>query len=366
MLIAIGTLAGCGKSSFEWNLPAGFPEPEVPSDNPITTEKVELGRHLFFDERLSFNGTTACATCHDPARAFSDGKSLPTGASGDQVPRNAMSLSNLAYYSSYTWADPDVTTLEAQARGPMFNEHPVELGTSIDTEQILDRFRSDDLYRDLFAEAFPEVPASDRVTVATVVQAIATFERTLISSNSPWDRFSRGEPALSEAQLRGLTLFFDEALQCHDCHTGLNFTDAADPNVAEEEFRNTGLYNVGGTGAYPSSNTGLYEHTMRPEDMGRFRVPTLRNVAVTAPYMHDGSVDTLEEVIDLYARGGRRVEDGPFAGDGAESPYRSPFIHGFEISESERSDLVAFLKALTDDDFLSDPRHGRPKDLEAR
>jgi cytochrome c peroxidase len=328
----------------------------------MSEAKVELGRHLFYDERLSFNETIACATCHEPARAFTDGKALPMGATGAIVPRNAMSLANVAYYSTYTWANPNLVTLEEQALIPMMGESPIELGMSMDTEGILDRFRADPRYRELFREAFPE-ESGDRVNVENIVQAIACFERSLLSFDSAYDRYARGEPgAMSEAAQRGLTLFFSDDLECHDCHSGPAFSSASEVRF-EIDFHNTGLYNVGGTGAYPSDNPGLYAFTMREEDMGRFRVPTLRNLTVTAPYMHDGSIGTLDEVIDAYERGGRLIEEGPLAGDGATSPHKSSGVGGFTISDEERADLIAFLEALTDGSFLFDPRHSRPPAL---
>jgi cytochrome c peroxidase len=351
LLLLLPLVFACGgESAWEWNLPPGTEEPAVPADNPMSEAKVELGRRLFFDVRLSFNETIAYGTCHEPARAFTDGKTLPVGATGDIVPRNAMSLANVAYYSTYTWADPTLLTLEEQARVPMFGEHPIELGMSMDTEGILDRFRSEDDYRQRFADAFPD---DGRMSTDNVVKAIASYERALISVDAPYDRYARGDgAAMSDAAKRGLSLFFSDDLKCHDCHNGIAFSSASEEQN-EIDFANTGLYNIGGTGAYPDSNQGLFAVTMKPEDMGRFRVPTLRNVTVTAPYMHDGSMLTLEEVIDAYERGGRLIEEGPFAGDGATSPHKSTFITGFTITDDQRADLIAFLEALTDQEFIS-------------
>jgi cytochrome c peroxidase len=184
-----------------------------------------------------------------------------------------------------------------------------------------------------------------------------------VSGNAPLDRHRRGEIVLDESTLRGEALIFSERLECHHCHGGFNFSIAVDhaglaePNVA---FFNTGLYNVGGTGAYPARDQGLFELTQDPDDQGRYRPPTLRNVAVTAPYMHDGSVATLDEVIRIYERGGRLIESGPDAGDGRLNLNKSPFVSGFTLSDQDRADLIAFLEALTDPTFLTDPTLADP------
>ena len=160
-----------------------------------------------------------------------------------------------------------------------------------------------------------------------------------------------------------MELFFSERLECFHCHGGFNFTDStthANTTVERVGYHNTGLYNLGGTGAYPADNTGLFDMTGKRRDMGRFKAPSLRNIAVTAPYMHDGSVATLEEVINNYQRGGRLIEHGPHAGDGRLSPFKSEFVIGFELSESERDDLIAFLESLTDEAVLTDKRFSDP------
>jgi cytochrome c peroxidase len=239
----------------------------------------------------------------------------------------------------------------------------VELGAGGVEDQILAELSEDAVISELYAEAYPETP---EMGFHEVVGSLASYLRTLVSGNSAYDRYVYGDEddALSDSAKRGLELFFSEQLECHHCHGGFNFTLASehDSSVFDEKpFHNTGLYNVGGTGDYPVDNTGLYAVTGIPEDMGRFKAPTLRNIAVTGPYMHDGSVETLEEVIDIYARGGRLVEDGPLAGDGRDNPFKSGFVSGFEITEEERADLVAFLESLTDEDFLTDPALGDPE-----
>jgi cytochrome c peroxidase len=352
-------------AAYAWELPAGFPEPAVPPDNPMTPDKVELGRRLFYDKRMSANGTMACASCHEQARAFSDGRALPEGSTGQRLPRNSMGLANVAYGVTYTWANPTLDTLEKQALVPLFGEAPVELGWAGREGEILDRLRADGRLAALFARAFG--PAPDPVTTANVARALASFERTLISGGSPYDRYAYGgdEAALSPAAKRGLDLFFSERLECYHCHGGLAFTSSfrsKETRLRELAFHNTGLYNVAGDGSYPPDNLGLAEFTGDPDDTGKFRVPTLRNVALTAPYMHDGSVPTLEAALDHYAAGGRNVTGGPYAGDGRANRHKDPLVRPFPLSPDERVDVVEFLKSLTDDAFLADPRFGPPTD----
>lgn len=362
----IVALAGCDPAATEawaWELPAGFPEPFVPADNPMTADKVELGRHLFYDERLSYNETMACASCHEQARAFTDGKATTKGSTGHPLPRSAMSLTNVAYLSVYTWANPKLADLEAQALVPMFADFPLELGVQTDTPGILRRFADDADYAAMFAAAFPE--DEDPVTVRRIAEALAAFERTLISGDSPYDRYSYGgdEAAMSAAARRGLDLFFSERTECYHCHAGVAFSTSfrsAGSEPGPPDFQNNGLYNVGGTGAYPPGNGGLYEITGEARDQGKFRVPTLRNVALTGPYMHDGSVATLAEVVEHYAAGGREVTDGPFAGDGRVNPNKSPLVRKLDLSAAEKADMVAFLESLTDEGFVTDPRFGPP------
>jgi cytochrome c peroxidase len=349
--------------AYEWRLPPGFPVPRVPADNPMTSAKVELGRYLFHDRALSGNGTYACSSCHRQELAFTDGRARAVGSTGELHPRSAMSLANVAYGATLTWADSRLTRLEDQARIPMDNEHPVELGLSGRGEEVLRRLRADPGYPGMFSAAFPE--DSDPVNLANVVRAIASFERTLISGDSHYDRLLyRGDTgALSESALRGMRLFFSERLNCSRCHGGFTFSgpiafEGARPIAAT--FHNNGLYNLGGVGNYPGDNPGLFGISGRLEDMGRFRAPTLRNIELTAPYMHDGSIATLPEVIEHYARGGRLVPDGPLAGDGRDSPRKSEFIKGFDLDDRGRADLVEFLKSLTDRSFVGDPRFTAP------
>jgi cytochrome c peroxidase len=347
---------------FRWDLPAGFPAPKVPADNPMSVAKVELGRHLFYDTRLSVTGQFSCASCHEQSKAFTDGKARAVGATGEVHPRGSMSLANVAYTPALTWANPNMKQLERQALVPMFGEHPVELGLAGKENDALAKLKAEPRYQKLFPESFPGEP--EPFTISNVTKAIAAFERTLISGESPYDRYLNGDrDAISVSAKRGERLFFSERLECFHCHGGFNFsqtTDHVGKSFAEIEFHNTGLYNLDRKGAYPKENTGVFEITGRPEDMGKFRAPTLRNIAVTAPYMHDGSVATLEEAIEHYAAGGRTIRDGPHKGVGRNNPNKSAFIKGFRLTPREKRDLIAFLKTLTDRKFLNDPRFGNP------
>jgi cytochrome c peroxidase len=363
--VALGVVwrAVAARRSWRWDLPEGFPEPRVPPDNPMSVAKAELGRRLFYDKRLSNNQTQACASCHQQSRAFTDGRAHAVGSTGEVHRRNSMTLANVAYAPRLTWAHPLLDRIENQVLLPMFGDAPIELGLP-DGETLLARLRAEPDYAARFGAAFPR--DHEPITIANVTRALACFVRTLISGNSAYDRYTRGDQtALSESAKRGMELFFSERLECFHCHGNFNFADAVDhAKLAEPEraFHNTGLYNVDGKGSYPAADRGLYDITHQPDDMGRFKAPTLRNVAVTAPYMHDGSIATLEEVLDHYAAGGRSIDSGPNAGDGHASPLKEKFVAGFILRPAERTDVVAFLRSLTDDAFLTDPRFANPFD----
>jgi cytochrome c peroxidase len=318
----------------------------------MTTPKVELGRRLFYDTRLSGNGTFACASCHQQARAFTDGRARAMGSTGALHARSTMSLANVGYNASLGWADPSLRSLEQQMAVPMFNEHPIELGLKGRESEIVDRFaqKADDAAE--FRLAFPE--AKEPVTLANIVKAIAAFERTLVSAESAFDRYLYRDDrsAMSPAALSGMKLFFSDRLRCAECHATFNLSGPVNYQGVQKlelVFHNTGLYNVDGKGAYPASDRGLFDQSGQPADMGRFRAPTLRNVAVTAPYMHDGSVPTLEAVVAHYASGGRK------------SSLRSDRVRGFQLSDAERRDLVSFLESLTDQSFLANPAFSDPR-----
>jgi len=363
-LIALAILvpSAVAGDAWVWNLPKGFPRPWVPADNPMSAAKAELGRYLFYDTRMSVNGKSSCATCHKQELAFTDGRAVSVGATGELHPRGAMSLVNVAYSAALTWSDPQLRELEKQALTPMFGENPVELGLR-EGDGFLPTLRADAKYKILFQRAFPE--EAQPVSIDNVVKAIACFERSIISARSPYDRYhyGRDDSAVSDAAKRGEILFFSSPLSCFRCHGGFNFSDAtaSERNHGRAvEFHNTGLYNLAGALSYPAPNYGIYEYTKRAQDVGKFKTPTLRNIAVTAPYMHDGSIATLEGVIDHYAAGGRTIGSGADAGVGHDNPNKDPLVGGFTLSARDRADLVAFLQSLTDAEVLHDPRFSNP------
>jgi cytochrome c peroxidase len=348
---------------WEWDLPPGFPEPVVPENNPMTVEKVELGRYLFYDPRLSGNGVQSCSTCHIQGLGFTDGRAVSAGSTGENTPRNSMSLTNVAYNGTFTWAHPSLTHIEQQVLIPMFGEDPVEMGITGNEDSVLDRLREDEVYQELFSAAYPD--QEDPFNYNAIVNALSSFVRTMISDNSPFDQFAfQGQTdALSESAILGMNLFYSERFECFHCHTGFNFTISTvhtNSAIPERPFFNTGLFNIDGEGGYPAPNRGVYEISGEPEDMGAFRPPTLRNVEVTGPYMHDGSIETLEEVIEFYAAAGRNIEEGEYAGDGRENPLKNNFVIGFEATDLEKQALLDFLKSLTDDEFLTNPAYSNP------
>jgi cytochrome c peroxidase len=312
----------------------------------MSETKVQLGRRLFYDRRLSVNGTQSCATCHRQELAFTDGRAVSTGATGEPHSRGALSLVNVAYYGALTWSDPGLRKLEQQALVPLFGKHPVELGLAGPEDIALEMLRRDPNYSKLFPTAFPN--SGDPFTFGNVAKALAAFERTIISARSPYDRYHSGgeKDAISESAKRGEVLFFsDPPAGCYRCHGGFTFSDAAEDQGRPAPFHNTALYEL-----YPAPNRGVFEHTGRAADLGKFRAPSLRNVALTAPYMHDGSIATLAEVVDHYAAGGRAYGN----------PNRDPRMRPLALTAQNKADLVAFLKSLTDTAVVTDPRFSDP------
>jgi cytochrome c peroxidase len=300
--------------------PADFPPLPAPADNPITADKIALGRKLFFDKRLSRGAEVACASCHLPERAFADPRAVSLGVQGRRGTRNAPALINQAYSTSFFW-DGGVDTLERQALAPIMDEREMDLPLEQATAQIA----ADPDYGPMFQRAFGGGP-----TPAGVTSALATFVRALVSGDSRWDRFRRGDrAALDEAEQRGREIFFGERGECFHCHDGFNLTN--------DRFANNGSY-------LPGGDVGRRRVTLAEGDLGRFKVPTLRNIAVTGPYMHDGALATLEAVIDQYDSGGRGHESTDVV------------IRPLHLTDAEKRDLAAFLRALTDDAFLTDPR----------
>ena len=310
---------------YGWHLPRGFPTPAVPADNPMSEAKVALGRRLFFEPRLSVTGHYSCASCHDPARSFSDGRTVALGATGDALPHNAMALVNVAYNISFGWAKRGVKSLETQMLMPLQNEHPVELGLKGRENALCSRLRTDPSYAAAFASAFPgEVTP---VTFDQLVKAIAAFERTLISGSSPFDRyvFNGEHGALTMQAKRGMALFFSSRVGCAGCHSGFNFAG----NWRDSQ---------GDTGPASFANNGTSATPMR--------VPTLRNVALTAPYMHDGRFATLAAVLEHYSRLGVRAAAGG-------SAHQDPRLPHAALGAGERAELIAFLGSLTDPLFVT-------------
>ena len=345
-----------------WSLPSGFAPPVVPADNPMNTAKVELGRRLFHDARLSVNGTLSCAGCHAGALAFTDGRAVARGATGQNHPRNAPSLINVAYQTTLDWANPAPRTLEQQMRTPLFGEQPIEMGVNdANREQVLQRLKDDAQYPARFAAAFHGEPAP--LHWDNVIKAIAAFERTLISAGSRYDQAPAGQITLSAQEQRGQQLFFGPKALCASCHGGPNLGGAlasAGGSIGTPAFHNIGLFNIGGTGAYPEPNRGLFELTGAAADMGKFRAPSLRNAELTAPYFHDGSAPTLEAAVQVHVQHGREVGNGLYAGDGRANPFKDPLIDRIDLSEADQADLVAFLKTLTDASVASHPRFANP------
>lgn len=311
------------QDAYTWRLPRGFPQPAVPAGNPMSQAKVDLGARLFFEPRLSVTGAYACASCHDPQRAFSDGRTVARGAQGDELKLNALALVNVAYNISFGWAKPKVRSLEAQMLEPLLNEHPVELGLKGREAAACAALAADPTYAGAFAAAFAGAPGQ-AVSFDHIVKAIAAFERTLISGDSPFDRyvFSGAHDALSEQAKRGMALFFATRVGCAQCHSGFNFSG---------NWRDA----KGATGGASFAVNGTSARALR--------VPTLRNVALTAPYMHDGRFATLPAVLEHYSELGAR------AARGIVQDQRLPRA---PLTAQERADLIAFLESLTDEGFV--------------
>lgn len=355
-LLVTGAKALRAADEYRWELPRGFPKPRVPKDNPMSDAKVRLGRYLFYDKRLSINGAQSCASCHRQELAFTDGRAQAIGATGEKHSRSAMSLVNVAYDAALTWSDPNARSLEKQALTPLFGEHPVEMGMSGRKEALLAMMREDAVYRETFPAAFAGGArgAHDVFTIENVSRALASFERSILSARSPYDRYYYGNErdAISESARRGEGVFFtDSTGGCFRCHGGFDFSDATvyeGGGTAVVAYHNTGLYNLPGPFSYPESDLGLYRLTHELTDVGKFKAPSLRNIALTAPYMHNGGVATLEDAIQHYASGG------------LDNPNRDPRVKRIHLTEQNRRDLLEFLRSLTDEEVTRDPRFGNP------
>jgi len=305
-------------------VPQGFPALTAPDDNLPSADRIALGRRLFYDERLSRTEEISCSSCHVQAHAFSDPNRVSNGVDGQMGTRNAPALVNPAWGKSFFWHG-GASSLEVQAVGPIKN--PLEMDMTL--AEVAQRLSKDAGLLQQFKQAYDDEPNE-----STITRALASFERSLVSGNSAYDRYLRGDSsALSEAAARGEQLFNGERAECFHCHAGFNFTnngfrnDGSDPNDPDE---------------------GRREITLKDSDFGKFKIPTLRNVAVSAPYMHDGSLATLDDVIDAYVAGGRG------------HPNTDPTIVPLDLTTDDKACLRAFLESLTDDDFLNNPAFADP------
>lgn len=294
-------------------VPLGLPPFEWPANNPYSVDKVELGRLLYYDKRLSADESVACATCHSPQFAFTDGAPVSTGIKQQKGGRSAPTVINRAYSLAQFW-DGRAASLEDQAKGPMAN--PIEMGNT--HAAIVDKLKGIPGYRPLFAKAF----GSEGIDIDRAAMAIASFERTVLSGNAPYDKYKRGDKkAMTPSQVRGMSVFIDKA-KCDKCHEGANFTLNAYANLGVGSDK-------------PDPDVGRFAVTKNPKDWGAFKTPTLREIEHTAPYMHDGSLKTLDEVVDFYNKGGiknRNLDEN---------------IKELKLTDAEKQDLVAFMKALS-------------------
>ena len=340
--------------------PLGLPPVPVPADNAITPEKVKLGDKLFHDTRFSTTGEVSCSTCHDQNKGFTDGLPVSEGIHKLKGTRNAPTVVNAAYLQTQFW-DGREPTLESQSAQPFLN--PVEMGLE-NHDPILTVVRSDPEYGDLFQKAFGK--SGEQITMVEVQQALATFQRTLIAGNSPFDRYYFGgdKTAMSPEAIRGLEVFVGQG-RCVSCHvieqTQALFTDnrfhmigvAANQmpkdldelSAAVEDVKKRGT-DIAVLSNAKTSSLGRYAVTRDLTDIGAFKTPTLRNIDLTAPYLHDGSVETLEEVVQFYNNGGRLEETDPVP------ELLSGGIRPLNLTEEQQADLVEFLKALTSPGFF--------------
>jgi cytochrome c peroxidase len=331
-------------------------------ENIFSKDKAELGRYLFYDRRLSVNNTKACASCHAQEFAFTDNYTRSIGALGDLLQRNAKPLINLVLEKYLTAADSTIHFPEEQINNPMFNEHPVELGMKGNEATILERIKTDKYYQQQFKKAFSR--EENPITVKNIQYTITSFIKTILSFDSPYDRyyFRKDKGSMNREQLNGSKLFFSNELNCSSCHGGINFSSPSikNENGVSEFYFNTGLYYINNRSGYPEEDPGLSYLTKNPVDIGKYKVPTLRNLAFTAPYFHDGSAATLDDVISLYENGGRNVADGANKGDGKNNPNKHPLIKGFKLNSQQRKELVSFLLSLSDSTVLKNQAYANP------
>ncbi len=301
-------------------VPAGFSAPEIPADNLLTKSRIALGRKLFYDPALSADSTRACSSCHAAYLAFSDSTAVSLGIKNRTGTRNTPTLANVAYQENLL-REGGVPTLEMQILVPIQEHNEFDFNILL----VSERLQKIPEYIAMSEKAYGRAPDAFVIT-----RSIAAFERTLLSGDSPYDQFAfQGKNmALSESEKRGLALFESERLNCSKCHEGFLFTN--------QDFTNNGLYEV-------YSDSGRIRLTGLESDRDVFKVPSLRNIALTAPYMHDGSLPSLETVIDHYQTGGK------------PHPNKSLLLKSFSLTAQERADLLGFLRSLTDQKFITNP-----------
>ena len=324
LLLLLGG-AGCGEIvvlevPYTLAVPQGFPAPDIPADNAMTADRIALGKRLFYDKALSRDYSISCADCHRQELAFTDANPVSVGIQGRLGTRNSPTLVNLAW-QPYFFVEGGSPSLEMQALGPIGETH--EMG--FNGKEAVDRLSADSSYQQSARKAYGR-----NFDAFVMLRALAAFERTLISGNSPFDQYQyQGqEEALSEAAKRGLAIFTSERAACNTCHPAPFFTDFS--------FQNIGLRTE-------YIDPGRFRVSLDSADWGKFKVPTLRNIAKTAPYMHDGSLATLEEVIEHFDQGGVGHRN------------QSPHVQAIGLTSEEKTDLLAFLRSLTDEDFLRNP-----------
>jgi cytochrome c peroxidase len=315
--------------------------------------QAELGKYLFYENKLSVNNTKSCASCHSPQFAFTDGYRKSITSLGENVLHNAPTLVNVQQYKFYDWANSNSTTLSKQIKRPLYGEHPLELGLNLNYPQFKSFLEKDTKYKHLFKQAFPNDTAL--FTLTQIETSIVAFVKTINSYNTPFDKHT-----MSESAKKGFELFSSNKLKCASCHAPPHFTLAASSTNIDSVYTNIGLYNVENKNIYPSVDAGLFAITQKKEDDGKFKIPTLRNVMLTHPYMHDGSIANIDEVIDMYTRGGRNVNYGDYKGDGKLNANKSHLITGFSLTQEERRNLIDFFHALTDTSVLFDPKFSNP------
>ena len=327
-LVTITIILSCSQDNIEpshfapkfMEIPEGFDEIEFPDDNDFSQSRWELGKKLFYDPIMSMDSSISCASCHNSELAFSDDVAFSLGVNERIGTRNAPTLVNVAYHPYFT-REGGVPTLEMQILVPIQEHNEFDFNIVL----LAEKLRADSSYLRMSMEAYDRAPDAFVIT-----RSLACFERSLISGYSRFDQYENYEDidALTQSEKNGLQLFFSHRTNCSNCHSGFNFTNYA--------FENNGLYEE-------YTDVGRFRFTGKDEDVARFKVPSLRNVQLTAPFMHDGSLATLEEVVEHYNDGGEN------------HPHKSPLVKPLHLTDNEKSNLVAFLKSLTDESFVKNP-----------